>query len=245
MLLDSTKKYIINLKRRPDRKEHAIKELEYIGWNNYSIFEAIDTGSFEGCGYSHASIAKMLLDSNDEYIIAMEDDFFFLPWARKMIDNVNKKLSDGFNFDIIHFAPSIHRPLRHHDNTFASLYDCPPLNPEKDRGILGTTGFIYNRKVAEKIIKWDTDEIIKNKNKQLAIDQFFDRAIYPNTKSYCPIYPLASQYSNYSNINNTTDNTHYIIMFQWDVHITKLPRETLDFNYAKQQRLLNNQLVNL
>lgn len=243
MLLDTTKKYVINLKRREDRKEHAIKEMQYIGWDNYTFFEAIDTNSYEGCGYSHMEIAKILLKSNEQYIIAMEDDFFFMPWAKKIINLINKKIQNGFNFDIIHFAPSIHRPLKSFDDLFASLHDCPPLNPEKDRGILGTTGFIYNRKVAEKIIKWDTNEIIENKCKHAAIDQFFDKVIYPQTKSYCPLYPLASQYNNFSNINNTFDNSHYIMMYQWNSHISKLPGTVFDFDFVKNQRELNSEII--
>ena len=38
-MIKNTKKYIINLKRREDRKINSIKEMEYIGWNNYEFFE--------------------------------------------------------------------------------------------------------------------------------------------------------------------------------------------------------------
>ena len=52
MNINSIKKYIINLKRRPDRLEHSRKEMEYMGWD-FIAFEGIDKKSYIGCGLSH------------------------------------------------------------------------------------------------------------------------------------------------------------------------------------------------
>ena len=59
---------------------------------------------------------------------------------------------------------------------FVKLHDCAPADP-KHRGIFGTSGFLYNRKVAEKIVKWDTNHLIDNTHKYLAIDEFFNKVI--------------------------------------------------------------------
>ena len=53
-------KFVINLKRRPDRLELVTKEFEYMGWE-FERFDAIDTGSYEGCAYSHQKIAQIII----------------------------------------------------------------------------------------------------------------------------------------------------------------------------------------
>jgi len=244
MIIEDTKKFIINLKRREDRKVNSIKEMEYMGWNNYEFFEGIDLNSYEGCGYSHMAVAKKFLETNDKYVIVLEDDLMFMPWAKKVISLLNERFKEQ-EIDILHFAPSIHRPLEHFDNLLVKLYDCPPKDPNKHRGIFGTSGFIYNRKVAEMIVKWDTNELMENKCKHAALDEFFDKIIYPTTKSFCPTFPLVTQYNDFSDINKTFDNNHYIMLYQWNSNITKLPHMTFDMGYIKEQRVLGNQIVNI
>lgn len=243
MLIKNTKKYIINLKRREDRKILSEKEMEYIGWDNYEFFEAIDTNSYEGCGYSHMSIAKKLLDSNEEYIIVFEDDILFMPWAKEYLEKIETCLQNT-PFDLFHFAPSIHRPLENSENTLIKLHDCPPKDPSKHRGIFGTNGILYNRKVAEMIVKWDTDELINNKHKTAAIDEFLDAVIYPVTRSYCPKYPILSQRKDYSDINKTLDNNIYLYLYQWNSYISKLPINSYDMEHIMQLRD-NNTKFNL
>jgi GR25 family glycosyltransferase involved in LPS biosynthesis len=243
MIIKNTKKNIINLKRREDRKLLSKKEMEYMGWGNYEFFEAIDTNSYEGCGYSHMAIAKKLLDSNEEYIIVFEDDILFMPWAKEYLEKVEKSLQNT-SFDIFNFAPSIHRPLESSENPLIKLHDCPPKDPNKHRGIFGTSGIIYNRKVAEMVIKWDTDELIKNIHKTAAIDEFFDSVIYPVTKSYCPRFPILSQRKDYSDINKTIDNNLYLCLYQWNSYISKLPINTYEIEYIMELRD-NNKTFNL
>lgn len=244
MLINNTKKYIINLKRREDRKLNCIKEMEYIGWTNYEFFEAIDTNSYEGCGLSHMAIAKKLLDSNEDYIIVLEDDILFMPWAKKLINNLDCYLKN-IEFDVINFSPSIHRPLSKFNDNLVKLHDCPPKDITKHRGIFGTTGFIYNKKVAEMIIKWNTNDIIENQCKHKAIDEFFDIAIYPNTKSYCPVYPILTQSNDFSDINKTFDNNLYLNLYQWNSLITPLPFKNFDKEYIIKQRELGNQIIEI
>ena len=244
-MIKSTKKYIINLKRREDRKLHSIREMEYIGWYNYEFFEAIDTKSYEGCGLSHMAIATKLLESNDEYIIALEDDIVFMPWAKKLVDILDEKLQNK-EFDIFHFAPSIHRPLEATSDIFVKLHDCAPVDP-KHRGIFGTSGFIYNRKVAEKIIKWNTSDIVENKLLYMAIDEFFNKAIYPYTKSFCPKYPIFTQRDDISDINYTFDRNNNLMLYQWNNYIQKIPQADLCYNldYIMEQREKGNTIIDL
>ena len=55
--LNDIPKFVINLERRKDRLQNVIKEFEYIGWS-FERFDAVDTGSYEGCAYSHKKIAN-------------------------------------------------------------------------------------------------------------------------------------------------------------------------------------------
>jgi hypothetical protein len=86
--------YIINLARRTDRKQIAIKNLKDYGVENYTFIDAIDaekddlskmfiggkdaTSSEIACTLSHLKAIKTWLDnSNTKYAIIMEDDFSF------------------------------------------------------------------------------------------------------------------------------------------------------------------------
>jgi len=236
MLIANTKKYIINLKRREDRRKKAIKEMEYVGWNNYELFEAIDTNSYIGCAKSHVALARKLLDSNEQYIIVVEDDLFFMPWANILLEKLDSIIGNE-EIDILHFAPSIHRRLDSSKGLLVSLHDCPPLR-DFDRGILGTTGFIYNRKVAEILCTWDTSFVG-------AIDEYFNEKVYPNVKSCCPCYPLFTQQKGYSDINYTIDNNLYAMLYQWNSLIKPLPFNNFDHDYLLQCRENKNSLVTL
>ena len=230
MNISSIKKYIINLKRRPDRLEHSRKEMEYMGWD-FNAFEGIDKKSYVGCGLSHMAIAQILLDSNDEHIIVMEDDLFFMPYAKVLLECVENALNHT-DWDLFHFAPSIHRPIHKPDGILADLSNVPPKDPNKHRGIFGTSGFIYNRKVAEVVTKWNTNEIIENVHMHNAIDQYFDIAIYPKFKSFCAKYPIVTQIDNQSDINGTYDKNHYLMTYQWNALIHPLANSMQDFDHC-------------
>lgn len=227
----------MNLKRREDRRANVIKEMEYIGWKNYEFFDAIDTNSITGCGLSHVALADKLLQSDDEYIIVLEDDVMFLPWSKQILHILEERLKT-LEFDIIHFSPFAHRQLVEHDNHFLKLHNCPPLTP-KERGIYGTTGFIYNRKVANIIKQWSPNHVIE------AIDVFFDQHIYPVTKSYSPIYPLMSQGYDYSNITHNVSSNLYVLLYQWHFFAKQLPFgvKDLSMEFIRGKRDNNEPLI--
>ena len=100
-------KFVINLGRRPDRLEKITKEFEYMGWD-FERFDAVDTNSYEGCAYSHQKIAEIILERNYEYAMVFEDDIFFMPYAKKLISEIEKELSEN-EWYLFHFAPSINK----------------------------------------------------------------------------------------------------------------------------------------
>jgi GR25 family glycosyltransferase involved in LPS biosynthesis len=243
MNINSIKKYIINLKRRPDRLEHSQKEMEYMDWN-YEVFEGVDKKSYVGCGLSHMAVAQLLLDSNDEHIIVMEDDLFFMPYAKQLFNIIENTLNQT-DWDLFHFAPSIHRPLNRYNDILVDLSNLPPRDESRHRGVFGTSGFIYNRKVAELLIKWNTNDIIENIHMHDAIDQYFDKVIYPRCKSFCAAYPLVTQIDNFSDINGTYDKNHYLMTYNWGAYINPLPGALLDHEYCINLRRDNQPGITL
>jgi GR25 family glycosyltransferase involved in LPS biosynthesis len=222
--------YVINLKRRPERLKQAVSEMSYMGWN-YRVFEAVDTNSHTGCMLSHKEIAKRLLENNEEYIVTFEDDLFFMPYAREFLPALNKQIN-SMSCNIINLGPAFHRPVSKIEDKLINLSELPPRNLDRHRGIYGTVGLIYNRLVAEKIIKYYEDP--NPNHAQVPIDVFLDEFIYPLGKAYSPITPLITQRPVYSDINYTNDNNHYVITYNWNLYSPyKLPGHFLDFGVCE------------
>ena len=91
------KKIVINLKRRPDRLEKFSREMEYMGWD-YNIFEGIDTGGYDGCALSHLKIIEEFLKTDDEHIMILEDDCFFMPYAKNQLEKSLIELNNIVGF---------------------------------------------------------------------------------------------------------------------------------------------------
>jgi GR25 family glycosyltransferase involved in LPS biosynthesis len=92
------KVYIINLKRRADRKKLIIQELAKVGIKNYEFINAVDGNHAEtkekykklkknkskiksaghlGCLLSHKKVLKKAYSSNFKQVLILEDDIFF------------------------------------------------------------------------------------------------------------------------------------------------------------------------
>lgn len=228
-------KFVINLDRRPDRLESVTKEFEYMGWS-FEKFNAIDTGSYEGCALSHQKIAQIILERGYECAMVFEDDIFFMPYSKELISDLEQELS-LIDWDFFHFAPSIHRPLNKFSETLIDLTNLPPKDPNKHRGVFGTSGFILTKKACEYIIEWNTNKIIENTHQQIPIDVFLDTAVYPNIKSVACKLPFIVQKDDYSDINKTYDSNHYLMTYNWNVYMPfKLPQKYLDYTITNSER---------
>jgi len=232
---NNTPKFVINLKRRPDRLEDVTKEFEYMGWN-FERYDAVDTNSYEGCAYSHQNIARIILERGYNYAMVFEDDIFFMPYAKELIVDVERELND-IEWDFFHFAPSIHRPLNKFSDYLVDLTNLPPKDPIKHRGIFGTSGFILTRKACEYIIEWNTNKFIENYHMQIPIDEFLDEAVYPNIKSFAPKLPILVQKKGYSDVNRTIDSNHFGMTYNWNVYFPdKLSPIYLDYDNCLKLR---------
>jgi len=228
-------KFVINLQRRPDRLETVTKEFAYMGWD-FERFDAIDTNCYTGCAYSHQAVAKIVLERGLDYAMVFEDDIFFMPYAKKLIPAIENELSIN-EWYFFHFAPSIHRPLNKFSENLVDLTTLPPKDPARHRGIFGTSGFILTKKACEYIVQWNTSAIIENSSMQMAIDEFLDRAVYPNMQSFSAKLPLVVQKKDYSDINKTVDSNHYVMTYNWNVYFPdKLENAYLDYDKCLQMR---------
>ena len=225
-------KFVINLERRPDRLESVKEEMDYMGWT-FERFDAVDTNSYEGCAYSHQKIANIVLERGYEYAMVLEDDIFFMPYAKKLIPLIEDELNNT-DWSFFHLAPSIHRPLNKFSDNLVDLTNLPPKDPDKHRGIFGTSAFIVTRKACEYIREWDTNVIIENSHKQLPIDEFLDRGVYPNIPSFSAKLPLVTQKQGYSDINGTVDSNHYLMTYNWNVYCP----DKLDGIYMNSEKCL-------
>lgn len=231
-------KFVINLERRPDRLESVQNEFDYMGWT-FERFNAIDTNSYEGCALSHQKIANIILERGYEYAMVFEDDIFFMPYTKELIPLIEKELDEN-EWYFFHLAPSIHRPLNKFSENLVDLTTLPPKDPNRHRGIFGTSGFILTRKACEYIVEWDTNKIIENSHKQIPIDEFLDRAVYPNMQSFSLKLPLITQKKGYSDINGTIDSNHYVMTYNWNIYVPdKLDGKYLDWDNCLQMRNRN------
>ena len=231
--LNKIDKYVINLKSRTDRLEHIQNEFRHMDWS-FNLFEAIDTGSYEGCALSHIKISEIAKDRGLDYVMVFEDDCFFMPYAKDLLRDCLKDL-DSLDWDLFHLAPSIHRPLTYDGGNLVNLSGPHPPKNENHRGIYGTSAFIYKPSLYDQFQKWNSYD--HNPARQKPIDVFCDEYIYPNFKCYCPKLPIVTQKMDHSTVNNGVWNTHYIMTYNWKSYINnELPNPYLDYDRCLQDR---------
>jgi glycosyl transferase family 25 len=91
----------INLKKRTDRKEYIVNELDSFNLD-YERFEAIETDGFGivGCGLSHLSVLKIAKERKYENILILEDDFTFLVSKEELEKNLEEFFSLNIPYDV-------------------------------------------------------------------------------------------------------------------------------------------------
>lgn len=106
--------FYINLEHRTDRKEHVERELTELGWE-FTRFNAIKLPNNPalGCTLSHLKILEHAKSNNLDYVVIVEDDICFTnkPF---FLDNFNKTISSGKNFDVCILSGNLippHKPF--------------------------------------------------------------------------------------------------------------------------------------
>ena len=233
--LSELKKFVINLERRKDRLEHFKNEMSWIGWD-FERFDAIDTNSYIGCALSHKKLAETCLNLDGDYFMFLEDDIFFMPYSKEQIEKCENELNN-IDFDFFHLAPSLHRPVNNLTKNLLDITNLPNKDENKHREVFGTSGFILNKKTCEYILNWDTNKYIENSHRQLPIDEFLAKGVYPNIKAVSSSLPIITQINDFSDINGGVYNNHYTMTYNWNSYTeNKLEGNLLDLNYCKTKR---------
>jgi GR25 family glycosyltransferase involved in LPS biosynthesis len=215
-MFNEIKKYVINLKKRPERLELVKKEFDYIGYD-VEVFEGIDLGSHVGCAKSHLEIIKLAMRDNLESVVVFEDDIIFMPYAKSLLDDISLDLKNIY-YGALNFNPSIHRPLNisNESSLLLDITNKPPKQ-EKHRGVFGTGFMIYHKSVYESMLDYDNHMVI-------AIDEFLENKIYSKYQSYSPILPICAQYNNESDVSGGFYNNFYTQTYNWNEYCpNKIP----------------------
>lgn len=227
MNLSKITKFVINLDHRTDRLQTIDKEFEYMDWE-YERFPAINTGSYTGCIYSHIEIARTAKERGLDYYMVFEDDTIFMPYIKEKLPKYNELL-DGLEWDMFHFGPAFHSGVKK-NRTHKSLIHLHDdiIHDVNNRGreVLTTHAMLIKNTMYDDLLASDISG-------QQPIDEYIGRLLYKKFNCYCGDWPLASQVAGFSDINQTQDNTHYTIAYNWKQYVNNdFPTE-----YYYQDRL--------
>ena len=108
--------HIINVKKREDRRENVIKQLNGLTHFTYSFMEAIEhTNGQIGCALSHLKLLKEAKERGDKHLIVFEDDMKIMTdistFEKRMIEIKDFCENDESDWDILYLGGNI----MHHD----------------------------------------------------------------------------------------------------------------------------------
>jgi len=130
----------INLKSRPDRKEHVEQQMKNIGVNAQR-FNAIqlENGAV-GCSMSHLKCLEIAKKNDWDHVMIVEDDILFLnPGLFK--NQLNKFLQKHKEFDVLLIAGNNLPPYQKIDDSCIKVFRCQT-----------TTGYIVRKHYYETLI---------------------------------------------------------------------------------------------
>jgi hypothetical protein len=235
MNLKSIPKFVINLKRRPDRLEKIVEELKYVGWE-YEIFEAIDTKSYVGCALSHFAIIEIAKERKYSSVMVIEDDCSFMPYAKDLIDKIDESINN-LDYAIINLSPSLNRKVNvsSHSKYLLDITNYPPKKDEEGP-TFATNMIIYNEKIYDLVLECKNESILRYN----AIDQFIYQKIYLNYPSFAPILPLAPQIDDYSDVSHGVYSNFYRQTYNWNGYSPmKIPNEYLNYDENLNKKIKN------
>ncbi len=168
--------YIVNLKRRPDRKSNVEAIFKKYGIQNYSFFEAVDGKELQpsqelsrlfagndfgnkrgviGCALSHLALWMSLYRSEYPYYIIFEDDIRVPPSFTSDYTNASKWFG---KYDVLFLGYHIQKG--HEQKIQQGKGEPIPL--ERSTFIGGTFGYVITKKGAEKLLIYIQQNGIKH-----------------------------------------------------------------------------------
>lgn len=236
MKLKDIPKFIINLKRRPDRLESIKKEMDYIGWD-YEIFDAIDKNSYMGCTLSHLEILKISKNRGYKKVMVIEDDSHFMPYAKNLIEHLDDEINN-LSYGILNLSPTLNRHINRSNNLnyLLDMTNLPEKQKPEFRDIYATNMIVYDQSIYDEVFKIE-ETILHNGDFYYAIDDFIFQKIVQKHQSYCPILPLCCQGNDWSDVSQNKYNTFYTQTYNWNLYSpTKIPNQYLSFESNKLKK---------
>jgi GR25 family glycosyltransferase involved in LPS biosynthesis len=217
--------FIINLKRRPDRKNNIIEQFK----NMKNIHSSIQLIFFEaynekcgriGCAKSHIALINYAKQNNMKYIIVVEDDFLFNPriTVDKFYEILETLTTNTNQYKIFNGSPTFWDKR----NSLQLIHKYNSMLPQYYFIEFGqtTTFMVYTSECYEDIIKY-YDPVIS----ELHIDQYLSHTFV----QLCYDMYICYQRAGYSDITNTeTDHDEFITSaetFYKNIYI--LPNRTI------------------
>jgi GR25 family glycosyltransferase involved in LPS biosynthesis len=240
MKIQDIPKFIINLKRRPDRLESIKKEMDYIGWD-YEIIEGEDLNSYMGCTLSQLKILKIAKEKKYKKVMIIEDDCFFMPYAKSLIEKLDTELENA-DYSILNLSPTLdrHINLSKESRYLLDMTNLPEKQRPELREIYAANMIIYDEKIYDEIFKI-SDVKMSNGDYFHAYDDYLFHFIIQKYQSYCPILPICCQGNDWSDISQGIYNNFYTQTYNWNLYSpNKIPTKYMDFNnnkIKKQQRV--------
>ena len=233
MRLQDIPKFVVNLKRRPDRLEKFKKEMEYLNWD-YEVFEAIDTNSYMGITKSQLAILDIAKNRGYKKVMIMEDDCNVMPFADDLIEKLNSEIVN-LDYAVLNLSPTLNRPVSGVDG-FKYLLDMTNLpekpNPEY-RDIYAANMIIYDESIYDEMKKISETQF-QSGEYFYALDDFTFQFIMQKFQSYSSCLPLAPQGNDWSDISQGNYNNFYLQTYNWNLFSPiKIPNEFLDMGRNK------------
>lgn len=230
MKIKDIPKFVINLKRRPDRLESIKKEMGYMNWD-FELFDAIDTNSYMGCTFSHLEILKIAKERNYDKVMVIEDDCFFMPYAKNLIDKIDSEINDRY-YALLNLSPTLNRHINRYQDCeyLLDMTNLPEKQKPEFREIYATNMIIYDKSIYDEVFK--ISEIKFSEDRFFhALDDFIFQKIIQKFQSYCPILPVCCQGHDWSDVSQGDYNTFYVQTYNWNLYSpVKIPNEYCNFN---------------
>ncbi len=213
--------YVINLDRRPDRKERVSKILLDHEIDNFKFYQAIDGSqleltdeiyelfknndfgnrrSFIGCALSHYNLYKMLANSDEDYFIIMEDDISLsLNFKQELVKYLYRIQNNSYEEEIDFLYLGYHIKHQYQNDRFIfsnTLTNIGKSNEEdNNKYVCGNFGYIVTKKGAIKLLDYINKHGIKH-----GIDYLIKIVPELNNK-ICQPHIIFSEWVNTSNYN--------------------------------------------
>lgn len=197
----------INLDHRQDRLKHATEEFKKMNINAERV-DAIkkDIGAI-GCTMSHIKCLEIAKKRDYDYVFICEDDIHFKnPDLLKQ--NLTKFHTNAkINWDVLIIGGNNARPYQIVEDYCSRVFYCRT-----------TTGYVVKKHMYDILLenfKESVDKLTKDSSKESikkhAVDMYWQRLQYQNFW-YMITPPTVTQYTSYSDIENTTRDTENLLL---------------------------------